>query len=312
MDLNKLKIKKEKDLKWPKILISILSTIGIVDTGSITLKNWGLFNSLSCPGNSNGCDAVLNSPWGSLFKNNQINIPLSLGGFISYSAILLITLLLILNIFSNKQNAKRILWWFIYLISCGASVFSILLINIMLFRIEDYCIFCILSAILSFSIFILSIIGAKFESRETMFYRSLIVIFVVLTGGLIWSNKVDPANADLGVNSSEGTPPIVKNYSSNEKIRFAKFLNKNQIVMYSAYWCPHCHDQKELFGKEAVEELTIIECAKDGKDNQFDLCQAKGIEGFPSWEINNNIYSGTRELSELGELTNYPFLEDIK
>ena len=312
MTLNKLKSKKEKDLKWPKIIIAILSTIGIVDTGSITLKNWGLFESLSCPGINNGCEKVLNSPWGSLFRNNQISIPLSMAGFISYTLILVITLLLTLNIFSNKQNTNRFIWWFLYIISCTGSVFSIFLINIMFFKIEAFCIFCILSAILSFSIFILTIIGARFESRETMFYRGLIITFVVLLSGFIWSNQVDPANANLDSNSSENISPLIRNKSSIEKIRFAKFLNEKQIVMYSAYWCPHCHDQKELFGKEAVEELTIIECAKDGKNNQFELCQKKEIEGFPSWEINNQIYSGTRELSELGELTNYPLLEDLK
>ena len=50
MALKTLKSKNKKDQKWPKIIIAILSTIGLVDTGSITLKNWGLFNSLSCPG----------------------------------------------------------------------------------------------------------------------------------------------------------------------------------------------------------------------------------------------------------------------
>ena len=75
--------------------------------------------------------------------------------------------------------------------------------------------------------------------------------------------------------------------------------------MYSAYWCPHCNDQKQLFGKKAVEELKIVECAKDGKNNQYKLCQEKGIEGFPSWEINNQIYSGTMSLNELAKMTNY-------
>ncbi len=89
------------------------------------------------------------------------------------------------------------------------------------------------------------------------------------------------------------------------KINFAKFLNDKNIVMYSAYWCPHCNDQKQLFGKKAVEELIIVECAKDGKNNQYNLCQEKGIEGFPSWEINNKIYSGTMSLNELAEMTNY-------
>ena len=93
--------------------------------------------------------------------------------------------------------------------------------------------------------------------------------------------------------------------SSLQKINFAKFLSANKIVMYSAYWCPHCHDQKQLFGKEATEFLTVVECAKDGKNNQYSLCQTKEIEGFPSWEINNNIYSGTRNLNELAEMTNY-------
>ena len=80
MALDTIKRRNKKDLKWPKIIIAVLSTIGLVDTGSITLKNWGLFQSLSCPGIKNGCDTVLNSPWGTLFENNQVNLPLSLAG----------------------------------------------------------------------------------------------------------------------------------------------------------------------------------------------------------------------------------------
>ena len=43
MALETLKRRNKKDLKWPKIIIAILSTIGLVDTGSITLKKYGLF-----------------------------------------------------------------------------------------------------------------------------------------------------------------------------------------------------------------------------------------------------------------------------
>ena len=305
MSLNTIKIKNEKNLKWPKILIAILSTIGIADTGSITLKNWGLLNSLSCPGVNKGCDAVLNSPWGTLIKNNQYNIPLSFAGFLTYSTILLIVLILSLKIISPKQKIYKDFWWLLYLISCGSSVFSILLISIMIIKIKSFCFFCLLSAILSFSIFILTIIGARFDNRETMFYRGLIVAFTVLIGGLIWSNQVDPARANEINLPKENISPPITTVSSIEKINFAKFLNDNNIVMYSAYWCPHCNDQKQLFGKKAVEELIIVECAKDGKNNQYKLCQEKGIEGFPSWEINNQIYSGTMSLNELAKMTNY-------
>jgi len=305
MSFNTIKIKNEKNLKWPKILIAILSTIGIADTGSITLKNWGLFNSLSCPGVNKGCDAVLNSPWGTLIKNDQLNIPLSFAGFLTYSTILFIVLILSLKIISPKQEIYKNLWWLLYLISCGSSVFSILLISIMIIKIQSFCFFCLLSAILSLSIFILTIIGARFDNRETMFYRGLIVAFAVLMGGLIWSNQVDPARANEINLSNEKVSPPITTVSSKEKINFAKYLSDNNIVMYSAYWCPHCNDQKQLFGKKAVEELTIVECAKDGKDNKHELCQEKRIEGFPSWEINNEIYSGTMSLDELAEMTDY-------
>ena len=305
MSLNTIKIKNEKNLKWPKILIAILSTIGIADTGSITLKNWGLFNSLSCPGVNKGCDAVLNSPWGTLINNDQLNIPLSFAGLLTYSAILFIVLILSLKIISPKQKIYKGLWWLLYLISCGSSVFSILLITIMVIKIKSFCFFCLLSAILSFSIFILTIIGARFDNRETMFYRGLIIAFTVLIGGLIWSNQVDPARAKEINLSNERVSPKITTVSSQEKIDFAKYLSNKNIVMYSAYWCPHCNDQKQLFGKQAVEELIIVECAKDGKNNQYKLCQEKGIEGFPSWEINNGIYSGTMSLDELAKMTNY-------
>ena len=185
MALRTLKRKNEKDLKWPKILISILSTIGIIDTGSITLKSWGLFNTLYCPG-FNGCQKVLNSPWGTILNNDQYNIPLSFAGLITYFLLLLLSIFLLLNIFSLKRKGSKIIWWLIFAISCASSSFSILLLKIMLFNIEAFCTFCIISAILSISIFILSIIGARFESREPMIYRGTLIAFVVLISGLIW------------------------------------------------------------------------------------------------------------------------------
>ena len=305
MALKTLKSKNKKDLKWPKIIIAILSTIGLVDTGSITLKNWGLFNSLSCPGIKNGCETVLNSPWGTLVENSQFNIPLSLAGVITYGSILGFSIFLSLNLVSPKEKLNKIIWWAIFLISCASSVFSILLLNIMFFKIKAYCFFCILSAILSISIFIISMIGAKFESREPMFYRGFIVFLTVLIGGLIWSNSVDPSNAIDISKSTEKVSPAITTTSSPQKIKFAKFLSDNNIKMFSAYWCPHCHDQKQLFGKKAVKELTIVECAQDGKDNQYKLCREKKIEGFPSWEINGQIYSGVKDLNDLAIMAQY-------
>jgi len=98
---------------------------------------------------------------------------------------------------------------------------------------------------------------------------------------------------------------IVTSESTKESVAFAKFLKDNDVVKYSAYWCPNCRNQGELFGKQAYQELNVVECARDGKNSQTQLCVDKKIQGFPSWEINGNIIIGVQTLEELSELTGY-------
>ena len=100
---------------------------------------------------------------------------------------------------------------------------------------------------------------------------------------------------------------IVTSESTKESIALAKYLKDKGVVKYSAYWCPNCLDQSELFGKEAYKELSVVECARDGKNSQTQLCIDKKIEGFPSWEINGKIIIGVRTLKELSELTGYKY-----
>ena len=98
---------------------------------------------------------------------------------------------------------------------------------------------------------------------------------------------------------------IVTSESSKESIELAKYLNDNGVVKYSAYWCPNCLNQSELFGKQAYGELNVVECARDGINSQTQLCIDKKIKGFPSWEINGKIILGVLTLKELSTLTGY-------
>jgi hypothetical protein len=75
--------------------------------------------------------------------------------------------------------------------------------------------------------------------------------------------------------------------------------------MYGAYWCPHCHDQLQLFGQKAAAQLPYIECADDGKNARPDLCKAAGIEGYPTWKIKGKTYTGTQPLTELATASGY-------
>ena len=70
---------------------------------------------------------------------------------------------------------------------------------------------------------------------------------------------------------------IVTSESTNESIELAKYLNDKGVVKYSAYWCPNCLNQSELFGKQAYKELNVVECARDGINSQTQLCIDKKI-----------------------------------
>ena len=98
---------------------------------------------------------------------------------------------------------------------------------------------------------------------------------------------------------------IVTSESTREFIELAKFLKDNGVVKYSAYWCPNCLKQSELFGKQAYRELNVVECARDGINSQTQLCIDKKIKGFPTWEINGKLILGVLSLKELSNLTGF-------
>ena len=297
--------RQDQGLKWARVAMAILATIGIIDTGSITLNRWGWIGTLTCPGGSGECDQVLNSPWGTVIFGNGLAIPLSFFGLISYLAVLLMALVPLLPGLANKKTElARKTWWGLFLTSCGMAVFSLILIGLMIFKIQALCFFCFFSAFISICLLILSVIGGGWDEPGELIFRGLIVSLVFLLGGLIWASAANPKKPE-GIGNLRGLSPPVLTKSTPSKIALAKHLQSIGIVMYSAYWSPHCNEQKELFGKEAVSELIIIECAADGVNNQRELCERKGITGYPSWEINNQLESGIQSLDELANLSNY-------
>ena len=99
--------------------------------------------------------------------------------------------------------------------------------------------------------------------------------------------------------------PTVTTRSNTNQIGLAIHLRNIGAKLYTAYWCPHCQYQKERFGLEAVQELEVVECDRRGVNPQPDLCTEKGIKGYPTWEINGELYSGNRSLINLANLSGY-------
>ena len=66
---------------------------------------------------------------------------------------------------------------------------------------------------------------------------------------------------------------------------FAKCTADHGAKMYGAFWCPHCKDQKELFGS-SFEYVNYIECGVKGDlHGQAAACKSAGINHYPTWEF---------------------------
>ncbi|NJO08874.1 MAG: hypothetical protein HC873_03550 [Leptolyngbyaceae cyanobacterium SL_1_1] len=86
--------------------------------------------------------------------------------------------------------------------------------------------------------------------------------------------------------------------------QLADYLTAEGDKMYGAYWCPHCAEQKERFGN-AVDRIPYVECDPKGEEAQPEICQAKGIKGYPTWEIKGEIYMGVQSVEELATLSGF-------
>lgn len=75
---------------------------------------------------------------------------------------------------------------------------------------------------------------------------------------------------------------------------FAQCLKDKGAIFYGAFWCPHCQNQKKMFGR-AQKYLAYVECSASDGRSQLKVCQDKKIEGYPTWDFAD----GSRETGEV-------------
>ncbi|KAF6259755.1 VKOR-domain-containing protein [Scenedesmus sp. NREL 46B-D3] len=85
--------------------------------------------------------------------------------------------------------------------------------------------------------------------------------------------------------------PQVTTESSQQTLSLAHRLREAGAVMYGAFWCSHCYDQKQEFGAAAMAEFPYVECFPQGWK-----------KAFPTWIINGNTTEGQVELAQLEQM----------
>jgi hypothetical protein len=85
---------------------------------------------------------------------------------------------------------------------------------------------------------------------------------------------------------------------------FAKCTAQRGAKMYGAYWCPHCQEQKEVFGS-AFQYVNYVECGVKGNTKaQTQACIDAGIKHYPTWQFANaSRVEGKQDLTSLSQKT---------
>ena len=300
--------------RWSRPLIGAIAGLGSLTTAYLTFVKFTQ-SSAACPTKS--CDLVLSSDYAEIF-----GLPLALFGFLAYGAMAVFALApLVVKSAQNKELRSRLENWTWLLLLAGAiamSVFSGYLIYLLLFKIQAVCLYCVASAIFSVSLLVLTLLGRSWEDMGQILFTAIVVGMVTLIGTLaVYADVNKPTGVAGGANTEQTatleptgqpTPGIgwqITTTSGESEIALARHLKEIGAKEYIAWWCPHCHEQKQLFGKEAYSYINHIECDPQGKDGQPDLCKAAKIQSFPTWEINGKQYSGVQSLKDLAQISGY-------
>lgn len=300
--------------KWSRPIIGAIAGLGALTTAYLTVVKLSQ-NTAACPTKS--CDLVLSSPYAEIFGQ-----PLALFGFLAYVSMLIFALApLGIDAVKNKDlhyKVENATWLLLLAGAIAMTVFSSYLMYLLAFELKAFCIYCLASALFSLSLLVLTIVGRTWEDIGQILFTAIVVGMVTLIGTLgayagVNSSATNPGASPTGQQVavrpvSQPTPGVgweITTTSGKAEIALARHLTESGAKEYVAWWCPHCHEQKELFGKEAYKEINHVECAEGGTDPRPDLCKTAKIESFPSWEIKGKLYPGVKTLNELADLSGY-------
>ncbi len=107
-----------------------------------------------------------------------------------------------------------------------------------------------------------NVVKKKFMIKKKHYWYAGVLVAIVLLSLWAYSNANSPGKYD----------------------NLAKCLGEKGVTLYGAFWCPHCIEQKQLFGKSA-KLLPYVECSTPDGKAQTAICISKKIEGYPTWEF---------------------------
>jgi uncharacterized membrane protein len=295
--------------------MAIVAGLGLLDTSYITYEKLTNQASGICQA---GCSTVLNSPYAEIFGQ-----PLALFGVGAYLTVLILAIAPWVGGRERQSQLTQATQLPLFLITGAMTLFSGYLMYLLTAEIQAICYFCIASALFSTTLLVLAIVGFAWESVGQLLFPGAIAGMVTLVATLAVyapAQAFDPS-ASLIKDRSGNVFFGITTPSGDAETQLAAHLKSIGATMYGSYWCPHCCEQKQLFGQTAMKDINYIECAADGPNSQADVCAAIVPEvekatgekfGFPTWKINGQYHSGRKPLTELAQISEYKGPQDFQ
>jgi uncharacterized membrane protein len=301
--------------------MAIVAGLGLLDTSYITYEKLTNQASGICQA---GCSTVLNSPYAEIFGQ-----PLALFGIGAYLTVLILAIAPMIlggdsaEAISRQQQIGKSTQLPLFLVTGAMTLFSGYLIYLLATQIQAICYFCIASALFSTTLLVLAIVGFAWESIGQLIFPGAIagIVTLVATLAIYAPAQAFDTNATLIKDRSGNVFFGITTPSGEAETQLAAHLQAIGATMYGSYWCPHCCEQKQLFGQTAMKSINYVECAADGPNSQTETCaqvvpeveKATGEKfGFPTWKINEQYYSGRKPLTELAQISGYKGPQDFQ
>lgn len=292
-------------VQLPYAPIAALASAGFLETAYLTATKL-LGGQVACP-LSGGCASVLTSDYATLLGM----VPLSAAGMVAYGGVAALALAgLSQNKAKNSQPqgmelASSPLRSAVFAGSLLLSTTSAYLMYILFTQFPgEVCPWCLGSAGISAAVLALTASAMrKNEMEDAMMPGTGLVSLTILLLSLGLGSP-DASQAGSGITQLEYRNPIITNDSSDRAVTLARKLEDAGAKMYGAFWCSHCYEQKQTFGKEAMADFPYIECFPEGWKQGVEMagvCKEAGLEGFPTWVIGGEKLEGDQTLDQLEE-----------
>jgi len=261
---------------WPLLAAS---SLGIVLTAYLawTALSGGAVQGCAVGG---GCDTVLTSRWATL-----LGLPTSLWGLFGYAALAGIAFV---------RRADRH-WSFAFTVALFGVCYSVYLTIVSLTILQSACPYCLTSLALMTGTLAL----VAWQRPADMMHRSW--LSSVAGPGVVAAVVILALHANYTAPQPEPLGP-----EDPTTRALAEHLTEKGVLFYGASWCPHCQEQKRLFGASA-RRLPYVECNLAGPNApQASACSAAGVQTYPTWIINGQAIVGrVLTLAELADYTGF-------